>query len=153
MKDRVLNPLEDTVALHRYQKARVAPESRKAVFSSWMYNDTYSISLFKVDCRIVDALVQSYAPQPNFLSRPISTTEFLAKVTPSHLDALADKVNDWDFHAGQLEDEDLIWSSVLILEHVLNTGGEDLSRFKIPRGYPPSFFFLTKFQRKLCCSC
>ena len=43
-------------------------------------------------------------------------------------------MNDWDFHAGQLEYEDLIWSSVLILEHVLNSGGDDLAPYKISRG-------------------
>jgi hypothetical protein len=146
-----LNPLENTVALHRYQKSRVAPETRKAVFSSWMKNDTYVPYISLLNLRIIDVLVQSYAPQPNLLSRPVSFSELLSPITPSHKASLTDKVNDWDFHAGQLRDEDLIWSSVLILEHVLNTGGEDLSRFKIPRGFKLSI--LADFQRKLYYLC
>jgi hypothetical protein len=55
-------------------------------------------------------------------------------VSTSHLASLAHKVNDWDFHAGRLKEEDLIYAAVLILEHVLKTGGTELSRFKITRG-------------------
>jgi hypothetical protein len=133
-----LNPLDDTVALQRYQKSRVAPEPRQAIFSSWIENDTYPSPFLTLPyvSRIIDLLVQSYAPQPNFLSRPISASELLQPVTPSHLASLADKVNDWDFHAGRMSDEDLIWVSVLILEHILNTGGTDLASYKISRGSP-----------------
>jgi len=58
-------------------------------------------------------------------------------VTPTHLASLADKINDWDFHAGRMSDEDLIWVSVLILEHILNTGGADLASYYISRGSHP----------------
>jgi len=138
-----LNPLDETVALQRYQKSRVAPEPRQAIFSSWIENDTYLPLLsFSDVIRIIDLLVQSYAPQPNLLSRPISATELLSPVTPSHLASLADKVNDWDFHAGRMSDEDLIWVSVLILEHILNTGGPDLASYKISRGHPSQSILL-----------
>jgi len=122
------------VALQRYQKSRVAPEPREAVFSSWIENNTFKPPFYHTYERIIDLLVQSYAPQPNFLSRPISSAELLAPVTNSHLQILADKVNDWDFHAGRLSTEDLIWSSVLIFEHVLAEGGPDLAQYIIPRG-------------------
>ena len=84
--------------------------------------------------RIIDAIVQSFAPQPNLLARPISSSDLLAPVSTAHLSHLATIVNEWDFHAGTLEGADLIWSSVLILEHVLNFGGKVLLPFKIPRG-------------------
>lgn len=83
---------------------------------------------------MIDAVVQSYAPQPNLISRPVSSSELLLPATSSHLDSLASKVNEWDFHAGKMDDDDLIWSAVLILEHVLNVGGQELERFKIQRG-------------------
>lgn len=78
--------------------------------------------------------MQSYAPQPNLLRLPVSSEELLGPVTSSHLSSLADKVNEWDFHAGKLTNEDLIWSAVLILEHVLSAGGPDVAPFKITRG-------------------
>ena len=134
-----MNPLDDTVALHRYQKSGVAPESRQAIFSSWIENDKYVLSsLLSYLFRIIDLLVQSYAPQPNFLSRSIAPAELLAPVTPSHLASLADKINDWDFHAGRMSDEDLIWVAVLILEHILNTGGPDVASYKVSRGFSQS---------------
>lgn len=98
-----------------------------------------SLTFFLTYCSIIDLLVQSYAPQPNLLARPISAAELLSPVTPSHLASLADKVNDWDFHAGRMSDEDLIWVSVLILEHILNTGGLDLASYKISRGASPPY--------------
>jgi 3',5'-cyclic-nucleotide phosphodiesterase len=58
----------------------------------------------------------------------------LAPISPTHLSSLAEKVNDWDFHAGRLEEEELIWCAVLILEHVITTGTQDLIRFKISQG-------------------
>jgi hypothetical protein len=86
------------------------------------------------DVSIIDAIVQSYAPQPNLLARPISSSELVAPVSTAHLSNLAAVVNEWDFHAGILEDADLIWSSVLILEHVLDVGGKALLPYKISRG-------------------
>jgi hypothetical protein len=79
-------------------------------------------------------LVQTYTPQPNLLCRPISTIELLPPVTEGHLASLSAKCNDWDFHAGRLDEEDLIWCATLILEHVVSTGKEALERFKISRG-------------------
>ena len=82
----------------------------------------------------MDLLVQTYAPQPNFLHRPVYPEELLAPISSSYIGDLAAKVNDWDFHAGQLSMEDLIWSSVLILEHVVSTGGAQLAKYKLSRG-------------------
>ena len=79
-------------------------------------------------------LVQTYAPQPNFLNRHLSLSELVGRVDSSHLDILADKLNDWDFHATQFSDEDLVWCSVLIFEHILKTGGSRLARYKMSRG-------------------
>ena len=93
--------------------------------------------MLRSNLRIIDLLVQSYAPQPNFLRRPLSSSELLPSVSTSHLENLAAKVNDWDFHAGQLPEDDLIYTSMLILEHVLEIGGAELSRFKISRGIDP----------------
>ena len=83
----------------------------------------------------MDLLVQSYAPQPNFIRRSVHTSELLPPMTDSELAILADKVNDWDFHAGQMSHEQLIWCATLIFEHVLDTAGPQLSRFRIPRGW------------------
>jgi hypothetical protein len=82
-------------------------------------------------------LVQTYTPQPNFLCRPISTIDLLPDVGEGHLAILAAKCNDWDFHAGRLDEEDLIWCATLILEHVISNGKEALERFKISRGTSP----------------
>ena|SRR5437773_424290 len=95
---------------------------------------TPQIALSTLNPRVVDVLVQSYAPQPNLLFRTVSVADLLPPVTSAHLASLAEKLNEWDFHAGLLDEEDLIWSSVLILEHVLNTGAEELSPYKISRG-------------------
>jgi hypothetical protein len=121
------------VGLQRYQKSRLAPESRHAVLSSWIQNNTYTL-IIRSNISIVDVLVQSYAPQPNYLHRTISVSELLPPVSSSYLASLGQTVNDWDFHAGRLKEEDLIYASVLILEHILDTGGPELSPFKISRG-------------------
>lgn len=126
--------LADTVSLQRYRKSRVAPQPRHDVFSSWMQNNTFDISCLCLRYRIIDLVVQSYAPQPNLIRRPVSLEEFLPQISSSYLASLAEKVNDWDFHAGRFSMEDLIWTSVLILEHVLATGGPDLTRYHATRG-------------------
>lgn len=94
---------------------------------------TFSIRTYS-NSRIIDAIVQSFAPQPNLLARPFSSSDLLARVSTAHLTDLAAVVNEWDFHAGTLDGADLIWSAVLILEHVVNVGGQVLEPFKIPRG-------------------
>lgn len=116
-----------------------------------MESNAYSLLLAVANFSIIDAIVQSYAPQPNLLARPISSSELVAPVSTAHLSNLAAIVNEWDFHAGILEDADLIWSSVLILEHVLDVGGKDLLPYKIPRGayYLESY----SFQINLCSLC
>jgi hypothetical protein len=135
LKDRMAHPLDEAVDLERYQKSRIATESRQATFTSWIENNTYYLQLKSFSCaRIIDLLVQSYAPQPNLLSRPIVAEELLAPVTEEHLRSLADKVNDWDFHAGLLSGDDLIWASVLILEHVLTTFSSSLHQYAMSRG-------------------
>jgi hypothetical protein len=133
LTDRIRNQLEGSAELDRYQKSRAVSDSRQAVFSSWIHDNKYVCSSVTLT-RIIDLLVQSYAPQPNLLRRSASPFDTLAPITDAQIASLADKVNDWDFHAGEMNHEDLIWCAVLIFEHILETSGDELSRFKITRG-------------------
>jgi hypothetical protein len=130
-----MNPLQDAVALQRYHRANIVPQSRRSVISSWIENDTYSLTGFnRGNFRILDLLVHSYNPQPNLLRCTFSSADLLPSFTAPRLASLSDKLNQWDFHAGNLSDDELIWCAVLILEHVLGTGGQDLLPYKISRG-------------------
>jgi len=134
LQNRISKGVSETVALQRYKKSRIAPQPRLDVFSSWIEDNTCILSIFVLTIRIIDHVVQSYAPQPNLLRRPIPLEDYLTPISSAHLASLAEKVNNWDFHAGQYSLEDLIWMAILILEHVLSTGGPDLEKYKVSRG-------------------